>query len=334
MYQETDADLKRVFLQKLEKQDWVRRTERRWWPRLLFHYTDINNAIRILQNGCLYSRGQLENAGGLAVSSGSSVVLAGTDTTIKDCVRLYFRPKTPTQFHAEGVRSKTILAKSMFSDAHCPVPVFFLLDSASILTRNDSLFSDGSLASPKAQIFQTANELENLPWKKIYHNSWFDVEKDRDIVFRRGAEVIVPISLDLEALRYIYCRSEAERETLLFLLPYPLRKRYQRKIVSTTRSTLYFRQHTFLETVQLDSSAVSMNFSPETNSGGPFHLQIDLVFNEQQESFSISDFNLAKYHNWKIPLGEFIPNYSIQIFLDGFLIYANSYVYQEFEIPF
>lgn len=204
MHQKPDAESIRIFLEELGNQDWVRRSEKRWWPQLLFHYTDVNNAVRILQDGYLYSREQLENEKGLVVSSGSSAVLAGTDTTIKECVRLYFRPRTPTQFHAEGVRSRPVLARSMFPDAHCPVPVFFLFDSASILTRADSLFSDGSLASPKAQIFKTANELMDLPWTKIYHNSWFDVNKDRDIVFRRGAEVIVPGRLDLESLRFIY----------------------------------------------------------------------------------------------------------------------------------
>jgi len=216
MRQKPDAEAIRIFLKELENKDWVRRSERRWWPRLLFHYTDVTNAVKILRDGFLYSREQLENAEGLTVSSGSSAVLAGTDTTIKDCVRLYFRPKTPTQFHAEGVRSKSVLVRSMYPDAHCPVPIFFLFDSGSILTRADSFFSDGSLASPRAQIFQSAKALVNLPWTRIYHNSWFDVNKGRDIVFRRGAEVIVPNRLDLGSLRYIYCRSEAERETLLF----------------------------------------------------------------------------------------------------------------------
>jgi len=79
---------------------------------------------------------------------------------------------------------------------------------------------------------------------------------------------------------------------------------------------------------------VNLNFSPETSSSGPFHLQIDLTFAGQQKSFSVTNFNLAEHHKWRIPLREFIPSYSIEIRLDGFLIYANNFIHQEFEIPF
>lgn len=236
-----DAQRIKNCVENLAQEDWIKRTERRWWPQFLFHYTDIRNAVRVLQDGCLYSRKHLEDYEQLIVSSGSSDVLSTTEAGVKDCVRLYFRPQTPTQYHVEGIRSKAILAASKFPDAHCPVPVFFLFDASDILTRADSRFSDGNLGAGRAKLFSTAEELENLPWKSIYHTGSMDISQRDTVVFHRHAEVVVPRQLDLSALRFIYCRSEAERETLLYLLPPELVKRYYNKIVATTRiATLHF----------------------------------------------------------------------------------------------
>jgi hypothetical protein len=160
-----DADQIRATLDTLAKQDWVKRTERRWWPKFVFHYTDIRNAVQILQEGCLYSRKWLEDNGRLVVSSGSPSVLAGTNTDIKDCVRLYFRPKTPTQYYAEGICSQDTLSASRFPHAHCPVPIFFLFDSATVLSRADCCFSDTGLGAHNYQILSTASELCSDPQK-------------------------------------------------------------------------------------------------------------------------------------------------------------------------
>lgn len=104
-----DANQIESVLNNLAGQDWVKRTERRWWPKFVFHYTDIRNAAGILQDGYLYSRKHLEGSDKLIVSSGSPSVLASTGTDIKDCVRLYFRPKTPTQYYAEGICSQATI---------------------------------------------------------------------------------------------------------------------------------------------------------------------------------------------------------------------------------
>ena len=200
-----DADQIRAVLDNLSQMDWVRRSERRWWPKFLCHYTDIRNAARILSSGYLYSRQRLEDTLRLPVSSGSNEVLAGTQSWLKDCVRLYFRPKTPTQYYAEGVKSAETLQRSKFPDAHCPVPVFFLFDSAEILSREDSWFSDRGLASRNYQIMSTAQDLADLEWRKIYHTGPIDFSRpeESDIISRRNAEVVIPGYLDMKSLKWI-----------------------------------------------------------------------------------------------------------------------------------
>ena len=324
-----DAGQIRHFLEKLANQDWVKRTERSWWPHFVFHYTHISNAVGVLQDGFLYSRKHAEENNKLAISSGSSAILAGTDSSIKECVRLYFRPLTPTQFHAEGIRSSLALVASKFPDAHCPVPVFFLFDSAQILARADCWFSDGGLGSPKARRLSTAADLEALPWQRIYHTGWFDPHQE-DITFRRSAEVVVLNSLDLSSLRYIFCRSEAEKETLLHLLPLKLRNKYRGKIVATSRTNLFFRKHTFVQTVRLSSRTADFHFSPDTASPGPFHLRIDLEVDDQKKYLEKKD--MTANTTLSIPLGRPFSNYRIRLALDEYLTYANSY--EEVGVPF
>jgi hypothetical protein len=184
------------------------------------------------------------------------------------------------------------------------------------------------------QIFLSkATELEQLPWKKIYHTGSFDYSRaeESDIVFRRNAEVIVPGSLDLNALHYVYCRSNAERETLLHLLSPYLRSRYQDKIVATTRSTLFYRQQTFIEMVRLSSEAAYVHFSPESKSPGLFRLRIELETPSFQGHQEIERFSLQDGYRWKFPLVMAI-SYTIRLFLDDHLAYANRY--EETEIPF
>ena len=74
----TDASGIKKFLEDLAKESWLERDERRVWPKFLFHYTDIRNAVEILKTGSLQSRNMLENMKGLVVSSGSSNLLANT----------------------------------------------------------------------------------------------------------------------------------------------------------------------------------------------------------------------------------------------------------------
>ena len=138
------------------------------------------------------------------------------------------------------------------------------------------MFSDRGLASRNHVIMSTAQELANLDWRKIYHTGPIDFSRpeESDIIPRRMAEVIIPGHLDMKSLKWIYCRSEAEKDTLLHLLTDALQPLYERKIVATTRSDLYFRQHTFLESVRMESESAYLSFSPDTQSPGPFRFQV------------------------------------------------------------
>lgn len=336
MAERLTADEALSFLQHLAEQNWLRGTERRWWPRFAFHYTDIRNAVSILQDGRLYSRIQAEQQGKMAVSSGSSEVLAGTDVNVLDCVRFYFRPKTPTQFWAEGVHSQSSLGQSRFPDAHCPVPVFFLFDLATVLGLSNSLFSDRGLAARNYRLGFTLADLKALPWQQIYHNSWIDwsdPDSAHEVVACRNAEIIVPHQLDLSALKFIYCRSEAEKDTLLHLLPIVLRRQYRDKILASTRNELFFRQRTFIERAALLGNQIDLRFSPDTKAPGPFHLNVEINAEDTRLTKEQSDFDLATFdYVLRLRLPRQFSAYEIRVTLDNHLVYANGFI--DVDLPF
>ncbi|MBD3234105.1 MAG: DUF4433 domain-containing protein, partial [candidate division Zixibacteria bacterium] len=93
------------FIDDLRKKPWLGKA-RSWWPKYVFHFTDVNNAIKIINDGCLHSRARMETKGGIPCDIASPDIIASTDVEYKNWVRFYFRPRTPTQYRNEGFRPK------------------------------------------------------------------------------------------------------------------------------------------------------------------------------------------------------------------------------------
>ncbi len=109
------------FIDNLERKH--KNSDRSFWPKFIFHYTPLETAIKILKDGKLKSRFDLESNNELLMSIGSREILNQTYPEKKKFVRLYFRPRTPTQYHIEGIRPKNKISSL---NAHCPIPIFFL----------------------------------------------------------------------------------------------------------------------------------------------------------------------------------------------------------------
>lgn len=79
---------------------------------------------------------------------------------------MYFRPRTPTQFHIEGIRTKS---KISGFNVHCPIPIFFLFESRKLLTISETSFTNGNYSKGYARVGNNVEFLESLPFDKIYH---------------------------------------------------------------------------------------------------------------------------------------------------------------------
>ena len=266
-----DADLIEEFLNELAGQSWLTKSaQRRWWPHYVFHHTDVRNAAKILQDGRLVCRANLSAPSALPMDSGSVDVLDNTAPWVREWVRLYFRPRTPTQYRSEGIRPKDHIEMQ----AHCPVPVFFLFDSKDVLSLASTSFTNGNLAANTEQ-GSDATFLRGLDFQKIYHSGPHD-RGDRSITFSRNAEVIVKGELGLSGLKEIVTRTVAERETLLSLLSPQARHTWFDRIQLANNRDLFDRRWTFIEHAELSERLATLYFSPDTRATGPFELKVTL----------------------------------------------------------
>jgi hypothetical protein len=314
----------RQFLNALPKKLALDRI-RSYWTKYAFHFTDVRNAANILKQGRVLSRANLKTGNFVDIASPS--VIAHTRSEVKNNVRLYFRPRTPTQHQSEGIRP----ADQLWESSHCPVPVFLLFDLFQILVRDDCLFSDGNLAALGFDsLCSSAAELATFDFKKIYSDSSVTADEKREIIKSRNAEIVIPGELDLTALKLVYCRSAAEKETLLYLLPAKVAKLWAQRIAVASTATLFFRKWAFVETAVLDHDSIVLNFSPDSEKGGPFELLIIRTANDNR-SQRISQF----YANRKIRIGfkTKVWEYKVEVYLDNHLAYAGSYDGAD-DIPF
>jgi hypothetical protein len=296
----------------------------------VYHHTDVQNAVEILNSGQLLCRSELERLNRMPVDNASRTVIANTNSSIKDFVRLYFRPKTPTQYRNEGIRP----IGRRWEDAHSPVPIFFLFDAVKVLTMDSSLFSERNLAKHgETQLYSTGDELAQFDFGKIFHSgglNHYSQEDKQSIIACRNAEVVVPHNMDLSPLRLVICRSPAEKETLLNLLSYEAFDRWASKIMVDTKADLFFREWSFVQSANLSSTSAMFEFSPETSEPGPFQLTITAQGNTQQ--IGRRD-NFYANSRIKFNLGEPMWKYEVRLKLDDSLAYVGTFD-GDLEIPF
>ena len=327
-----DAHLITAHLNSLKNEPWMAQSQA-WWVDHLFHFTDISNAVEILKSGCLLSRTLLDKEGRLATDIASPDVITGTSAKWKDYVRLYFRPRTPTQYRNEGFRPTN---KQELGGAHCPVPIIFIFNSAPIITDIATRFSDGNLAA-NANVGETIDFLLSLPFEKIYHDGSLWGLSDgakRTVIFHRHAEVIIPNKMDLTDLKFIWCRSQAEFETLIDLLPHNIYLKWAKKIGVGNKSSLFFTKWSFITKADLNISSISFSFNPSLTPG-PFHAMLEITEQETKDEFTWEDLDFYAKDTKSFSLSnlKYPDNYRVSFRLDGHLAYQNQFI-DESELPF
>lgn len=292
----------RRFLKELRQEEWL--GARFWWPYFLFHFTDMHNVLEILSAGELASHyGQGENF----------------NNRWDKYVQLYFRPRTPDLYHAEGFRSVLQAPVSNYA----PIPVYLLFDLEAIILHPDARFADGN---PKQtnKTYKTPTYFRDLPFEQIYHDSWFTSDEREEIMRYREAQVLIPNRIGLEALQLIWVRSSAEYETLRQLLPAPIWHQWRDKITARTDYHLFNNKRVYVHHATLQANTIRLRFNPSQYDKPAFQAkaQIDYDNGEQviwrQEDFVPSDRDLV------IDLPQ-SGAYRLQFYLDSDLAYAGQY---------
>ena len=227
-----------------------------WWTKSLFHFTDINNAISILNKEVLYSRDKANSLSIMKNDNANDEVIGITDSEYKKYVRLYFAPLTPTQYNSEGIKPKELIK----NNAHCPIPVMFVFDFVKIFMHEGVKFTDGNLATNPI-IYDDIQDLLKLDFNLIYHRSWFYPEERDKIVNARHSEVLVKNELVLyDNLRVVIVRSEAEKESLLYQLSPKIREKYISKIFIQPQTGIFRNDWLYINKVFLLNNKIYIDW--------------------------------------------------------------------------
>ncbi|WP_283610305.1 DarT ssDNA thymidine ADP-ribosyltransferase family protein [Faecalispora anaeroviscerum] len=231
----------------------------RWWPRYAYHYTDVSNAVNILSTGYLYSRIKAQETKAMANDNASIQVINMTESAATSSVRFYFRPLTPTQYYNEGFKHEAIRYCND-ENANVPVPVFFLFDLEKLLKEPLTKFSEFSQAGHSAPIFSGIDEFQKLDFNKIYSKGYVEEEVRK----YRHAEILYPNSYQIDnSLKFVLCRSEIEKTTLMTLLKKKDSKSYYKykNIIKVCKADMFENNGLFLKNVSFGMNSISFAFA-------------------------------------------------------------------------
>ena len=146
----------------------------------------------------------------MANENANPEIIAGTNREHLNFVRLYFRPRTPTQYVNEGIKppageSEEDIARCRSSSCSTSIDV---------VGRDDARFSRGTLASYRHGHSNKRDYfLNTIPWRDVYADG---LPRSDAAKKARAAEVVIPGSLPIgPVLKGIFCRSPGERVTLM-----------------------------------------------------------------------------------------------------------------------
>ncbi|MHC2001575.1 DarT ssDNA thymidine ADP-ribosyltransferase family protein [Methylobacterium sp. CM6241] len=226
------------------------------WPSRLFHHAPINNAVEILKLNCLLSRNDSEGIRRHDIA-GQEVIRTRTDA--HSYSRLYFRPKTPTQFHIEGIRKPSEYWNNE-PNAHASVLVMLVFDARTVLGKPDIAFSQGNMQSHSTQYGSGVDFFKTIDFFKVYHEG--PTNGERSITHCRCAEVLVrsPLPLD-NNLQWIFCRSQPERQMLLGMLG-PAFKHYENKIRVSDDIRVFEKKYAYVEQINAQPDGIVWRLNP------------------------------------------------------------------------
>ena len=183
--------------------------------------------------------------------------------------RLYFRPRTPTQYWIEGIR-KPENYWTGDPNAHAPTLVMLIFDSRTILTRDGVRFSTGNMQSYGASDGDTDAFFDFIEFAKVYHEG---PHGDPSITHCRCAEVLVPSPMPIsDCLTAIHCRSVAERMTLLKEMGPTAARCWSQHIHVSDDLRVFEKRHTFVDTVSLQHDGIVFRLHP---AGGTVAIQVE-----------------------------------------------------------
>lgn len=299
------------------------------WPKYLFHHASLSNATSILNAGALLSRHAAE---GFAHDDVAPTEVIARRSDAHKFARLYFRPRTPTQYQVEGIRKASECYLGDTSN-HVPVLYMFLFSSESVLTLEGTQFSNGNMQSPQTKFSDTEDFFDSIPFGKVFHEGSFD-QNEKDVILKaRCAEVLAESPLLLtDHLKFVLCRSEAERHTLLDSHP-QADTALKARIRTFTEVGIFQCQYTYVKGVDLLSNNCLIQFAPRRDGKA---IECELMVRNSDGKVirhlpkKLIDSSKRLRVNFNSPLN--MGTFKVEIQLEGHLAYRNTHLLD--DLPF
>ncbi len=191
-----------------------------------------------------------------------------------------------------------------------------------------------------SEVGRTVDFLRRIDFADVYHDSGVGQrgsERRAAILNARHAEVLAAGELCLDHLRFVVCRSGAERDTLLSLIDGSTRSVWIRKIVvDEGPRRLFNRRGTYVKDVTLSSDSSRFVFFADSEDAwrGPFDLRIEWLSGGWQVGYSDHQF-VATAKALQIALRTERSHYVAKVTLNEDLAYLGSF-HQTFgfDLPF
>jgi hypothetical protein len=305
------------------------RPYRKRWPSHLFRHEPVDNAAVILSSGNLLSRNHSLNVRPRDIAAEDVI---GRRTESHDLVRLYFRPKNPTQYHIEGVK-KPHEYYQRDPRFHAPVLVMFVFDIKQIMQGQGVLLSDGNVQSDITKIGDDDWFFKTLDFNQIYHEGPLPNDLTRTEVTRaRCAEVLTPSPLPLEAtLKYVLCRSSAERETLLHMMSPSARETWQSRIGVVSKPGVFEDRYCYVQTFDGSANSIRYTLKPR-NDGQSVWVKVQVKDNMDRPVIRTPEEKLDPSKKWQVRCSLADGLYHASIYLEGCLAYRS--VFEVDDLPF
>lgn len=238
------------------------------WPKHLFRHEPIESALEILRTGKLMSRSAACASGPLKNDIAPEDIIQHRGDA-HSRVRLYFRPRTPTQFHIEGIRK----AQHFYKGKHAGFLVMLVFDAESVLTLPDTIFSTGNMQSPYSTVCDGDAGFESLDFSGIYHDEAYPSDDEKR---KRCAEVLASNPLEIARhLSAIVVRTDADMATVKYLLNRDGLEQYVSKVKKSDGTGVFF--HNFTAVQYVDSAPGKISFQLRwTKDGADIQTEINV----------------------------------------------------------
>lgn len=288
------------------------------WPSYLFHHSPLENAVRILETSSILSRRDSESIRSRDVAATGVI---DSRSVAHDRVRLYFRPRTPTQYHIEGIRKAEECVYG--ENAHVPMLYMFVLDAKAVLCSQDIRFSDGNMQNHGTADGNDEAFFAGINFGNVYHEGGFN---DDAVKRQRCAEVLPASPLPLQdTLKWVYCRSAAERDSLTHALSLDAFKLWQRRILVSDDLKVFEKRFAFVEEVSLAPNGVVFRLAPRRD-GRPLDVEVE-TWLDGKGVVSARYPNLAARppdgSSWRMPADLKDGFYGVRIRLEGHLAFES-----------